>query len=556
MSSNDILDVLNVQRSAYGPPKKKKKVEISKKQLGINRELYNLLGENTPAIQLNHGSKFKQRLNTKSKPASWRWTQFRNNARNDGLELKHWVKGTTLPEKYTFEQYNQKLKLPHFDEVTYNRLIKAVDETNEKNDWSFEETQYLFYTCNLYDLRWFIINDRYNYVPPSKSKKENNTEKQEHKKDKSQKQEESEEHGLQSEENNKNKEEKKEIKKEDIEEDIQEVKVIPRSLEDLKERFYSVCKIILSDENKILREAGILDENKTKLIDSLNFDKQKEVDRKKYLERLLARSPAEIAEEESLVIEARRFEQAAQKMLAERASLLHLLDSPSSTGNINQYLTSQGISQLYNALMFSDKTKKRNKQETSNANSSNATISSAAETSNVADLPGSKRASSATPVPAAGSAVGAAAVSASPAAAAAGPAGPAGPAAGAAAALPPGTSSSVAAVRKKSNDPVAHLLAKKLTAAEEAAYGLSYHSEKLQAGVHLRSSKITTYKPTVQTKINTVLNELGISNRPLIITQNIVEKFDVLTDAISTLLETKKQIDKMETEMKLISKSQ
>lgn len=209
----------------------------------------------------------------------------------------------------------------------------------------------------------------------------------------------------------------------------------------------------------------------------------------------MARSPAEIAEEESLIIEARRFEQAAQKMLSERASLLHLLDSPSSTGNINQYLTSQGLSQLYNALMFSDKTKKRNKLD-ANPSAVASPVSSSAPVLNV----DSKK-------------------------------------------------------KKQSDDPVAQLLLKKLSPEEEAAYGLSYHSEKLQAGVHLRSSKINTYKPAVQNKVNAVLNELGISNRPVIVTEKIVEKFNSLTESIATLLETKKQIDKLETEATLINKS-
>lgn len=49
---------------------------------------------------------------------------------------------------------------------------------------------------------------------------------------------------------------------------------------------------------------------------------------------------------------------AAKRTLAERESLLRLLDSPHSDQTITQYLTSQGMSQLYNALL-ADKTRKR-----------------------------------------------------------------------------------------------------------------------------------------------------------------------------------------------------
>ena len=39
---------------------------------------------------------------------------------------------------------------------------------------------------------------------------------------------------------------------------------------------------------------------------------------------------------------------AAKRTLAERESLLRLLDSPHSDQTVTQYLTSQGMSQLYN----------------------------------------------------------------------------------------------------------------------------------------------------------------------------------------------------------------
>ncbi|GMM36866.1 Swc4 protein [Saccharomycopsis crataegensis] len=450
MSSHDILDVFNVQRSE--PPKKKKKIEPKKQLSGINRELYQLLGENTPALHLKPTSKFRKRLDTNSKAAAWRWVKFKNNSRDDGLQLSHWMKGIgPSPEKYQFEQYNQKLKLPDPDDVTYERLIK---ENDEENDWTCEETKYLFKMCKLYDLRWIIINDRYNYQGPA------------------------------------------------------------RSLEDLKQRFYSVCQKILIDENKILKEAGILDENKTKLIDALNFDKSKEIDRKKYLERLLGRSPAEIAEEESLVIEARRFEQAAQKMLAERAALLHLLDSPASTANISQYSNSQGLAQLYNSLMFTDKSKKR-KQEQDTAVTSSAGMATDSKKLNKKQQQQQPQQSQQQP-----------------------------------------EIISPQQTTPQPENPVAQLLSKKLTAQEEAAYGLSYHAERLQPGVHLRSSKIASYKPSVQTKVNSTLNELGIPNRPAMISKKIVERFDILTDAITTLLETKKQIDSIETEQNLVWNSQ
>ncbi|GME80996.1 unnamed protein product [[Candida] boidinii] len=46
-------------------------------------------------------------------------------------------------------------------------------------------------------------------------------------------------------------------------------------------------------------------------------------------------------------------------MLTERADLLQLLDSPQPSASVSQYLTSQGLQQLYTALMTVDKSRKR-----------------------------------------------------------------------------------------------------------------------------------------------------------------------------------------------------
>ena len=120
-----------------------------------------------------------------------------------------------------------------------------------------------------------------------------------------------------------------------------------RKLDDLKEMFYTVCQwyFLYKDPDN-------------PLISQLNFPKEKELERKKYLERLLKRTAAEIAEEEALIIESRKFEMAAKKTLQEREALLQLLDHPHSDKPISQFLTSQGMSQLY-ANLLNDKNRKR-----------------------------------------------------------------------------------------------------------------------------------------------------------------------------------------------------
>lgn len=393
-------------------------------------------------------SKFKQRLNSNNKVTPWSWVEFKNNARSDGLVLHHWAKGAAdlhADRPYAFEKFNTKLDIPVFE---------TEDEYKEKDledeDWSYDETKYLFELCNEYDLRWPVILDRYQFDD--------------------------------------------------------------RSLEDLKERFYSVCEKLLS----ALPE--IPDEKTTTIINSLkSFDKQKEIDRKEYLSKLLKRSPAEIAEEESLVIEARKFELAAKKVLSERAALLRILDAPQSTGSIQLYQSSQGLAQLYNALMVTDKNKKRKVETPVPPQIPPAAATPSALIAEAQSKDHQQKSNQRLSV----------------------------------SGLLPSDQKN-----KKTPGQSPGLLSKKLTPDEQLLYGLSEHSEKILPGVILRSTKLTTFKPIVQAKVNALLNELEIPSRPTMPTAKVCEKHDQLLQTINLLLETKRQSDKLESEISLIKTQQ
>ncbi|ODQ79297.1 hypothetical protein BABINDRAFT_162324 [Babjeviella inositovora NRRL Y-12698] len=445
MSTSDVLDVLNVQRNSQ--PTQKKRVTATKKQAGINRELYNLLGANTPSVQLTPTLRFKDRIHAIQKPRLWRYETFQNGARTDGLELSHWVK-EDVAGPYPFEKYNTKLPIPRLFEDDYDEFLAREEQEKKESDkpedeqpeepWSFAETQYLFGLCEMYDLRWVVIHDRYEYETF-------------------------------------------------------------RSMEDLKAQFYRLSAQILA---KRAAETGSNDETTKATIEALNsFDKLKELNRKEYLTKLLSRSSAEIAEEESLVIEARKFEMSAKKMLTERLQLLKLLDSPQSASTA-QFQTSQGLAQLYNALMVSDKHKKRK-----------------AETPPVAPvMPAIKREK---------------------------------------------LSSGISPLQQylkahilghsheESHSPVAQLLSRKLTPRDEALYGLSFQ-EKIAPGISLRSARVHTFKPTVQAKVGALLTELQIPAKPVMPTMAVAEKFDELTKAIGVLMDIKRQKDKLEAELKVL----
>jgi len=101
---NDVRDIMQLpakaaptsvpsgsgSRPSKGPPKARaKRVE------GMTRELYSLMGDNAPSIALAMNGpkqpKMKDRFKAKAKAVKWEMQPFANQARKDGLQLKHWA---------------------------------------------------------------------------------------------------------------------------------------------------------------------------------------------------------------------------------------------------------------------------------------------------------------------------------------------------------------------------------------------------------------------------------------------------------------------------------
>ncbi|KAK0555832.1 swr complex subunit [Tilletia horrida] len=129
------------------------------------------------------------------------------------------------------------------------------------DNWSKEETDYLIDLCHAYDLRFIVIHDRYEW-PDGPS----------------------------------------------------------RTIEDLKNRYQTICRRLIRS-----RPSSDPPELRSALLLSYNFDRNREIERKKTLKRLYARTPSQLAEEEALYIEARRLEQQEAKFAREREALLKLL---------------------------------------------------------------------------------------------------------------------------------------------------------------------------------------------------------------------------------------
>lgn len=546
MSANDILDVLNIQRDEATQPKKKQKTESQPQPQkgGMARELYNLLGPNTPPVNMamGPGSKIKDRKLMKVSP----WTKMPfvpNKQAKGGPTLYHWEKGSKeLLEQgrenkpYFFDKFIVSIDIPELvNEEKYNKFMEEVKAKNEQKKKEREERE----AKHKEEVK--------KAEEAKKAKEEANIKKEDE--DKSEKSDLNGPASKDKKDKEESKEESKEVSVETQEEPerewtYEETKLLfelcktfelkwpvvydrfparDRKLEDLKEQFYRISSLTLKDSGT----------GNPHLLESLDaFSKLAELDRKQYLENLLKRTPAEIAEEESLVIEARRFELAAKKMLMERSNLLTLLDLPQASQLVLQYQSSQGLTNLYNNLMIMDKHQKK-KQLQQRAASTNDPVPPAIPMAASSSFKKDK-------------------------------------------AFQTHLQQYLSGVLKQQQSSGQHvkgepnaiqlLLAKRLTPKEEEAYGLHYHAnERLTPGVMLRSSHRLPglqQRQSVFKSINLLLQELDIPTvggttwKPVMPTRKTMAKYDELIRASVALLEVKKGKDKMEAEIELIKSQQ
>jgi DNA methyltransferase 1-associated protein 1 len=74
--------------------------------------------------------------------------------------------------EYPFAKYNVQPTVYTYSQDEYNRLLegtllpqgaKSIAKVLVDKDWTKEETDYLFNVVPEYDLRWYVIHDRYDY---------------------------------------------------------------------------------------------------------------------------------------------------------------------------------------------------------------------------------------------------------------------------------------------------------------------------------------------------------------------------------------------------------
>ena len=536
-SQNDLFDMLNISKQTDSNSTEslvKTSVEAHKKPVqqqqqqqqqqqpnqqmltGLQKELYNLMGDSMPPAMLT-SNKRQQLKPSPSKASPWMKQKFKPST-DSKIVLKHWVRGIQKDQKdeleiSKFESYNHAYTIPNFSEEEFDAFMNTETQQNSNNACGIDEVrekqaQHVA-TKDANDSEPLSALEK--HASPkiiSKSKADGTL--------------------------------KYRLTFDEVQYLFDLVKTYDmkwivihdrydfagkqRTIEDLKDIFYLVCQRYFSNK----------DPDNIEFQKLLSFPKEKEVQRKAYLSRLLSRTSAEVAEEEALVIEAKKFEMAAKKTSVEREQLLQLLDSPVPLESIDitEFMTSQGLHNFYCSLM-GDKTRKRKydsvpenpwmkqqqrfktqktkKFEDESASKKKHQQQQQQHQQNLQKT--DKNSDIAAP-------------------------------------LFEGTHGRNSVEASQPENIITQLL-HEFDQDERKNLGIRLHENKLSPGVFLRSTKISSFKPATQNKVQAVLNEMKIPLRPVMTTFDVIKKNDELLKKITHLLELKKQVDKLEAELKI-----
>ncbi|KAJ4365289.1 swr complex subunit [Neocucurbitaria cava] len=346
-SGRDVRDMLGLPAGADVPKaavqKRPKPAGGSRKIQGVAREVAALYGERPPPVAVYEEKKAYRAKRQSTGPAKkWIPQPFTNPARADGLVLKHWRRKPTaapavqegedaamqdnenadtyLESCADYVKYDIKVDMPTFTDEEYDAHLRS-------DDWSREETDYLFQVVRDYSYRWAVIWDRYEYEP-SKHRQithDNATGDQE-----------------------------------------QALSTLPfapskqRSVEDLKARFYQISAKLM----KLRIPEVQMDADQYATYEMLTkFDPIMERNRKMLATALMNRVLDEVKEEEFLLTELQRINMAANRLDAEREELRSRLDAPpqnqSVSAGLQAFTSSQALQALFQQLFQQDRSKKR-----------------------------------------------------------------------------------------------------------------------------------------------------------------------------------------------------
>jgi DNA methyltransferase 1-associated protein 1 len=155
----------NAIQQNYNSKRKKVKrlIEPLKRPQGVHREVWGLIckDDNTvidqPSLIPTEQPKLYKHPKAKLRYGvrKWHWVAFENPARTDSAKFSHWRCVNDDPHKeYPFAKYNKQIQLHKYTDVEYNQHLAD-------DNWSKEDTDYLFELCKRFDLRFFVIHDRW-----------------------------------------------------------------------------------------------------------------------------------------------------------------------------------------------------------------------------------------------------------------------------------------------------------------------------------------------------------------------------------------------------------
>lgn len=223
------------------------------------RELYSLIGDSVPTL----AAQFNKRPPLKQKPHL-----------GVGQRSVSWEW-----QPFTNEGRADGLRLSHWTKTSaepakeypyakYNVQSTVYSYTEDEYTrflddpgWTKEETDYLFALVKDYSTRWYVVHDRYEFLGGP-----------------------------------------------------------TRVLDDLKDRYFTVCKKLIRTRPWEGDEAS-----KASLLATMSFDKDRELHRKNYIAGLETRTQDQLFEEEALYTEIRRLEQTERRFRKDRDALLRMI---------------------------------------------------------------------------------------------------------------------------------------------------------------------------------------------------------------------------------------
>jgi DNA methyltransferase 1-associated protein 1 len=234
----------------------------------------------------------KKERNFKKAVDKWVWHGFDNPARSDHLVLHHWTKVKETEEPYPFSRFNRKIEVIRYTDEEYTivneKLKSQAGGLAIVTDWSKEETDHLFDLCEQFSLRFIVIADRFGlstftpYPGPSDSPLK-----------------------------------KREAKAAEKEEKKYAPKFHERTVDEIKDRYYSVARAVLE-----LR--GLSDHP---LLKKPPFSYEQEVKRKCNNEKLFMRTKEQHEKEKTFVAELKKLESRIKKEEKEERNFRKLVYS-------------------------------------------------------------------------------------------------------------------------------------------------------------------------------------------------------------------------------------